>query len=102
MAATSLSPAVPFAPLPQPLHCTPGHWSIDPYPVTDGHRWYLLWRQDDGANVTGRIVGARLSQAPGALRVAWAYRVEPSRTPAGYRLIEIARNHPAQASVSEA
>jgi hypothetical protein len=41
-------------------------------------------------------------QAPGALRVAWAFRVEPSGTPAGYRLIEIARNHPAGASVSEA
>jgi hypothetical protein len=229
-AAMSPSPAGPFAPLPHPLHCTPGHWSIDPYPVTDGQRWYLLWRQDDGANVTGRIVTARLrpdglalagsetgtllvgtfsweegypvgtpgigpienpamarhpatsewlltwsanrwetqhyatglaicagplgpcrrttgaspwlrtsadrsiattarlggagglsfatgpgndlyavlhayrgaGQAPGALRVAWAYRVEPSGTPAGYRLIEIARNHPAGASVSEA
>jgi Glycosyl hydrolases family 43 len=229
-AAISPSPAGPFAPLPHPLHCTPGYWSIDPYPVTDGQRWYLLWRQDDGANVTGRIVAARLSpdglalagsatatllvgsfsweegypdrtpgigpienpamarhpatgewlltwsanrwetqryatglascagplgpcrrttgaspwirtsadpsiattaqlggagglsfavgpgnelyavlhayrgegQAPGALRVAWAYRVEPSGTPAGYRLVEIARNHPAEASVSEA
>jgi Glycosyl hydrolases family 43 len=60
-AAISTSPAGPFAPLPNPLHCTPGYWSIDPYPVTDGQRWYLLWRQDDGANVTGRIVAARLS-----------------------------------------
>jgi len=229
-AAISPSPAGPFAPLPQPLHCRPGYWSIDPYPVTDGQRRYLFWRQDDGANVTGSIVAARLSpdglalagaetspllvgsfaweegypddtpgigpienpamarhpatgewlltwsanrwetqdyatglavcagplgpcrrttgaspwirtsadpsiattarlggagglsfaagpgnglyavlhayrgagQAPGALRVAWAFRVEPSETPAGYRLIEIARNHPAQASVSEA
>jgi hypothetical protein len=229
-AAIAPSPAGPFAPLPQPLHCTPGYWSIDPYPVTDGQRWYLLWRQDDGANATGRIVAARLSpdglalagpetstllvggfqweegypdgapgfgpienpamarhpstgewlltwsanrwetqhyatglavcagplgpcrrttgaspwirtsadpsiattarlggagglsfaagpdeelyavlhayrgagRAPGALRVAWAFRVEPSGTPAGYRLIEIARNHPAGASVSEA
>jgi Glycosyl hydrolases family 43 len=229
-AAISPSPAGPFAPLPHPLHCAPGYWSIDPYPVTDGQRWYLLWRQDDGANVTGRIVAARLSpdglalagsemgtllvgsysweegypdgtpgigpienpamarhpatgewlltwsanrwetqhyatglavcagplgpcrrttgaspwirtsadpsiattarlggtgglsfaagpgnqlyavlhayrgsgQAPGALRAAWAFRVEPSGTPAGYRLIEIARNHPAGASVSEA
>jgi hypothetical protein len=229
-AAISPSPAGPFAPLPRPLHCTPDYWSIDPYPVTDGQHWYLLWRQDDGAHVTGRIVAARLSpdglaiagstrrtllvgnysweegypadtpgigpienpamarhpatgewlltwsanrwetqhyatglavcagplgpcrrttgaspwirtsadpsiattarlkgtgglsfaagpgnqlyavlhayrgagQAPGALRVAWAFRVEPSGTPAGYRLIEIARNHPVEASVSEA
>jgi hypothetical protein len=60
-AAVSPSPAGPFAPLPHPLHCTPGYWNIDPYPVTDGQRWYLLWRQDDGAKVTGRIVAARLS-----------------------------------------
>jgi arabinan endo-1,5-alpha-L-arabinosidase len=51
-------PEGPFVPLPDPLRCTPGYWSIDPYPVTDGHRWYLLWRQDDGADVTGRIVAA--------------------------------------------
>jgi Glycosyl hydrolases family 43 len=228
-AATSAAPAGPFAPLPDPLHCTPGYWSIDPYAVSDGERWYLLWRQDDGPNATGRIVAAplgsdglsvagpaatlhvgtlpweeghpegaagigpienpamarhpttgdwlltwsanlwetrdyatglavcagplgpcrpiggaspwvrsnvdpgivttaRLGGAgglsfvvgpgeqlyavlhayrgtdddPEALRVAWAYRVEPSGPPAGYRLIEIARNHFAAASVSEA
>jgi hypothetical protein len=230
-AAVSAAPEGPFVPLPDPLRCTPGYWSIDPYPVTDGHRWYLLWRQDDAANVTGRIVASRLGtdgvslagattatllvgafsweegypqgapgigpienpamarhpatgdwlltwsanrwetldyatglavcagplgpcrrtggaspwvrtsgdpgivttdqlggagalsfvvgpgekelyallhayrgagQAPGALRVAWAYRVEPSGAPAGYRLIEIARNHSVGASVSEA
>ena len=232
-AAISASPAGPFAPLPDPLHCTPGYWSIDPYPVNDGRGWYLLWRQDDGANVTGRIVASRLGpdglsiasmagpttttllvgafsweegypegtpgigpienpamarhpatgqwlltwsanrwetqdyatglavctgplgpcrrtggaspwlrtsadpgivttahlggagglsfavgpgdelyavlhayrgtgQAPGTLRVAWAYRVEPSGGPIGYRLIEIARNHSAEAPVNEA
>ena len=59
-AAVSAGPAGPFVPLPEPLRCTPGYWSIDPYPVTDGRRWYLLWRQDDRANVTGRIVAAPL------------------------------------------
>jgi Glycosyl hydrolases family 43 len=228
-AAMSATPAGPFAPLADPLHCTPGYWSIDPYPISDGGRWYLLWRQDDGANATGRIVAAQLGRdglalagpattlhvgaflwetgdregAPGigpvenpamarhpatgdwlltwsanrwetrgyatglaicagplgpcgpigggspwvrtdadpgivtsaqlggagglsfvvgpggqlsavlhayrgadddpeGLRVAWAYRVEPSVPPAGYRLIEIARNHSAAASVSDA
>lgn len=228
-AATSTTPAGPFAPLADPLNCTPGYWSIDPYPISDGERWYLLWRQDDGANATGRIVAAPLGRnglalagaastlhvgafpwedgdrggAPGvgpienpamarhpatgdwlltwsanrwetrdyatglalctgplgpcapvgsgspwvrtsadpgivtsarlggvgglsfvvgpggqlyavlhayrggaddpvARRVAWAYRVEPSGSPAGYRLIEIARNHFAAASVNEA
>jgi Glycosyl hydrolases family 43 len=227
-AAVSVVPEGPFVPLPDPLRCTPGYWSIDPYPVTDGHRWYLLWRQDDGANVTGRIVVAPLGpggltlddppttllvgafpweegypqgtpgigpienpamvrhpatdewllawsanrwetqnyatglavcagplgpcrrvggaapwlrtssdpgiatsarlggagglsfvvgpgkrlysllhayrdggHAPGAPRVAWAFRVEPSGTPAGYRLVEIGRNHSAEASVNE-
>ena len=228
-AATSATPAGPFAPLADPLRCTPGYWSIDPYPINDGERWYLLWRQDDGANPTGRIVAAPLDRdqlalagavttlhvgafpwedgdregAPGigpienpamarhpatgdwlltwsanrwqtqdyatglavctgplgpcgpvgggspwvrtsadpgivtaarlggagglsfvlgpggqlyavlhayrgagddpeARRVAWAYRVEPGGPPAGYRLIEIARNHSAAASVSKA
>jgi hypothetical protein len=59
-AATSATPAGPFAPVADPLLCTPGYWSIDPYPIGDGERWYLLWRQDDGANVTGRIVAAPL------------------------------------------
>ena len=228
-AATSATPAGPFAPLADPWLCTPGYWNIDPYPISDGERWYLLWRQDDGANATGRIVAAPLGSdglavagpattlhvgafawedgdrggAPGigpienpamarhpatgdwlltwsanrwetrdyatglaicagplgpcgpigggspwvrtsadpgiattaqlggagglsfvvgpggqlyavlhayrgaaddpaALRVAWAYRVEPSGPPASYRLIEIARNHSAAAPVSKA
>lgn len=229
-AAVSARPEGPFDPLPDPLHCTPHYWSIDPYPVSDGHRWYLLWRQDDGDNVTGRIVAAALGpgglalegsttvtllvgafpweegypgdtpgigpienpamarhpatgdwlltwsanrwqtqeyatglaicsgplgpcrrisgaspwirtsadpsidttarlggagglsfvagpghqlfallhayrgggQAPEARRVAWAFRVEPTGAPSGYRLIEIGRNHSAQAPVNQA
>jgi hypothetical protein len=59
-AAVSSAPEGPFDPLPGPLVCTPGYWNIDPYPVADGDAWHLLWRQDDSANVTGRIVAARL------------------------------------------
>jgi hypothetical protein len=76
-AAISPSPAGPFAPLPQPLHCTPDYWSIDPYPVTDGQHWYLLWRQEDGAHVTGRIVAARLSHD--GLALAGSTRAHPAR-----------------------
>lgn len=60
--AVAASPDGPFAPLPDPLQCTPGYWSIDPYPVVepDG-QWHLLWRQDDAFHITGKIVSAPLS-----------------------------------------
>jgi len=60
-AAVSSQPEGPFVPLPEPLHCVPGYWTIDPYPVLDGGRWYLVWREDDGAHTTGKIVAAPLS-----------------------------------------
>ena len=59
-AAVAPSPAGPFVPQEEPLHCSPGYWSIDPSPVADGDGWVLLWRQDDAAHVTGTIVGAPL------------------------------------------
>jgi hypothetical protein len=59
-AAVAPGPEGPFAPLDQPLHCTPGYWAIDPYPVADGDRWYLLWRQDDPDHPTGKVVAAEL------------------------------------------
>ncbi len=58
--AVSPSPTDPFVPLPDPLRCTYGFWNIDPYVVSDGTNWYLLWREDDPANVTGKIVVAQL------------------------------------------
>lgn len=67
-AAVASSPEEDFRPLPHPLWCTPGYWSIDPYPVVDGDRLYLLWRQDDPAHVTGTIVAAELR--PDGLAVA--------------------------------
>ncbi|HEX6421383.1 MAG TPA: family 43 glycosylhydrolase [Acidimicrobiales bacterium] len=67
-AAVAATPDGPFAPLPEPLLCTPGYWNIDPYAVHGGGRWHLLWRQDDAANATGRIVSAPL--APGGLALA--------------------------------
>jgi hypothetical protein len=60
-AAVAATPEGPFVPLSEPLKRTPGYWNIDPYPVVDGDAWYLLWRQDDAANVSGKIVAARLS-----------------------------------------
>lgn len=60
-AAVSSSPAGPFQALPQPLWCTLGYWSIDPYPVSDGDDLYLLWRQDTPRHETGTIVAAPLS-----------------------------------------
>jgi hypothetical protein len=60
-AAVATGPEGPFVALPQPLRCTPGYWAIDPYPVEAGGRWYLLWREDDAAHPTGRIVGAELA-----------------------------------------
>lgn len=59
--ALASTPAGPFVPEPEPLRCTRRYWSIDPYPVDDGGRRYLLWREDDGAHPTGRIVGAPLT-----------------------------------------
>lgn len=59
-AAVAATPEGPFTPEPRPLHCTPGFWSIDPFPVASGDGWALLWRQDDAAHVTGTIVAARL------------------------------------------
>jgi hypothetical protein len=66
-AAVAPRPGGPFVPLPRPLRCTPGYWAIDPYPVTDGERWYLLWRQDDPDHPTGRIVTAELRSGGVAL-----------------------------------
>ena len=59
-AAVSATPEGPFSPQPEPLHCTPGFWAIDPYPVAHGDGWALLWRQDDPDHVTGTIVAAPL------------------------------------------
>jgi Glycosyl hydrolases family 43 len=59
-AAVSATPDGPFSPRPEPLHCTPGFWAIDPYPVAHGDGWTLLWRQDDADHVTGTIVAAPL------------------------------------------
>jgi GH43 family beta-xylosidase len=59
-AAVSATPEGPFVPLDDPLKCTPRFWNIDPYPVRDGDDWYLLWRQDDRAHATGKIVAAPL------------------------------------------
>lgn len=59
--AVAPTPAGPFRPAPEPLHCSPGgYWSIDPYVVSDGTRWFLLWREDDPAHSAGQIVGAEL------------------------------------------
>ena len=59
-AAVATAPDHAFVPLPEPLLCTPGYWNIDPYPVVDGDRVYLLWRQDGPAHVTGTVVAAEL------------------------------------------
>jgi hypothetical protein len=69
-AAVASRPEGPFVPLPRPLRCTPGYWAIDPSPVTDGDRWYLLWRQDDPDHPTGRIVAAELRSGGLALAEA--------------------------------
>ncbi len=55
-AAVSPAPEGQFVPLPDPLRCVPGYWTFDPYPILDGGRWYLLWREDDPAHSTGTIV----------------------------------------------
>jgi hypothetical protein len=60
-AAVSATPQGPFVPEPRPLHCVQGPWSIDPYAVSDGSHWFLLWREDDSAHMTGKIVGAALT-----------------------------------------
>jgi len=60
--ATSPTPTGPFQAAPGPMVCAnPGFWALDPYAAADGTRWYLLWREDDAAHATGRIVGAQLS-----------------------------------------
>lgn len=59
-AAVSATPEGPFAPQPEPLHCTPGYWAIDPYPVAHDDGWTLLWRQDEPGHVTGTIAAAPL------------------------------------------
>jgi Glycosyl hydrolases family 43 len=59
-AAVSATPEGPFSPQPEPLHCTPGFWAIDPYPVAHGDGWTLLWRQDEPGHVTGTIAAAPL------------------------------------------
>ena len=59
-AAVASSAEGPFVPRPEPLHCVPGWWAIDPAPVLDEHGWTLLWRQDDPDHPTGAIVSAPL------------------------------------------
>ena len=58
--ATSPALDEPFVPRRRPLRCSPGHWNIDPYPVTADGRRYLLWRHDDADHPTGSIVAAEL------------------------------------------
>jgi len=60
--ATSRSADGPFTPSPHALWCADGgFWALDPYPVRDGDRWFLLWREDDAANVRGKIVAAAIT-----------------------------------------
>ncbi|HEY3142645.1 MAG TPA: family 43 glycosylhydrolase [Acidimicrobiales bacterium] len=59
--AVSTTPEGPFAPQGSPLRCSESAWNIDPYAVTDGAAWFLLWREDDPANPTGKIVGTQLT-----------------------------------------
>ncbi|HKY67997.1 MAG TPA: family 43 glycosylhydrolase, partial [Acidimicrobiales bacterium] len=59
-AAVSATPEGPFTPRPEPLHCAPGWWSIDPSPVHEAGTLHLLWRQDDADDATGAIVAAPL------------------------------------------
>jgi glycosyl hydrolase family 43 len=60
--ATSASPDGEFVPSPVALWCVDGgFWALDPYPVVDGTRLFLLWREDDAANVRGKIVAAELT-----------------------------------------
>jgi glycosyl hydrolase family 43 len=54
-------PEGPFLPADRPLRCTRGYWNIDPSVVEDGGRRFLLWREDDAAHVTGKIVVAELA-----------------------------------------
>ena len=73
--AVSPTPAGPFLPQGRGLVCgPPGYWALDPYAVTDGVHWYLLWREDDASHVRGKIVGAQL--APDGL----SFRGAPKRT----------------------
>jgi hypothetical protein len=59
--AVATSADGPFMPMTTALACgRPGYWAIDPYLVADGADIYLLWREDDPANVLGKIVAARL------------------------------------------
>ncbi len=58
--AESPTPAGPFVPQDRPLLCRAGFWTLDPYVVDDASGPVLLWRQDDDAHPTGRIVAARL------------------------------------------
>jgi hypothetical protein len=58
--ATATSVQGPYTPDEEPLVCHSTYWNIDPYAVTDGQDWYLLWREDDADNITGKIVGAQL------------------------------------------
>jgi hypothetical protein len=60
--AVSPTPAGPFLPQARGLVCgPPGYWAIDPYAVSDGVHWYLLWREDDASHLRGKIVGAQLA-----------------------------------------
>ena len=74
-AATSRTPAGPFISTGEPLVCASrGYWALDAYVMSDGTRWFLLWREDDAAHVSGKIVGAELS-ADGL-----GFEGEPKRT----------------------
>jgi glycosyl hydrolase family 43 len=58
--ARATSPEGPFVPEPAPLRCSYGFWNIDPDVVEDGGRRFLVWREDDAAHVTGKVVAAPL------------------------------------------
>jgi len=81
-AAVAPGPEGPFVPLAQPLRCGAGYWAIDPAPVRADGRWYLLWREDDAAHPTGRVVGAELT--PDGLGLA-APDAEPTTLLAGHQ-----------------
>jgi glycosyl hydrolase family 43 len=60
--AVSRRIAGPFLPQSRGLVCgPPGYWALDPYAVSDGVHWYLLWREDDASHLRGKIVGAQLT-----------------------------------------
>ena len=51
----------PYQPEPKPLVCDSTYWNIDPSPVVSGGKRYLVWRSDDAAHVTGKIVAQEMN-----------------------------------------